>query len=233
MTLRSSLLSFNKVAMKVLLLFSGGKESVYSLQSLLKSGHEVFCLMFDYGQRSNVQEASSIAYYATKFQCKHRVINVTLAMPDAIRNGTDGDDHVIFRNGAFLALAINYLKFFNCDAVSIGVTNTEGSHNDGSFEFLKNFRKMLRPMYPDIKIISPTASYSGYQLYVKVMRDGLDVSNMWSCMTSNADGYCGECTKCRKFIEEYTEDKFKGMPGYNHYIRYAERFYGLFLPRQL
>ena len=53
-------------------LLSGGMDSVVLLYDLLDQGHEVHCLLFDYGQR-HVKELDF-----AKWHCEHRSVLWTL-----------------------------------------------------------------------------------------------------------------------------------------------------------
>lgn len=214
--------------MKVLLLFSGGKESVFSLHQLIKQGHIVRPMIFNYGQKSFKAEHRSMLYYYEKYRPSMLgacTAPACIRAPQAIYRGEDGDDHVIFRNGIFLSMAINHAIHSKMDAVSIGATRT-GDHGDASDKFLKDFSALIKPMYPQIKVISPTAKYSGYEIFGKVMHKDIDSSMLWSCMNSKKK-FCMECKKCKTFIADFNSGKFAEYKGYNNYLKFAEKFYGL------
>lgn len=212
---------------KVLLLFSAGKESVYSLHWFLKHGYEVGLLIFEYGQKSLAAEAYSMRYYAEKYNLRYMSVPLAaMFIPDAIREGTAGDDHVIFRNGIFLSHALNIAVKEKYSIISFGATKN-GSQGDASDKFYVAFKKLLRPMYPNIKLMSPTARYSGYELFGKIMHKDIDSSHLWSCMTSNYGLFCGKCSKCQTFIEEFESRKFSVFLGYDNYLKFAKKFYGL------
>lgn len=206
--------------MKTLLLFSGGKESVFALHKATISQ----MLYFNYGQASYKSELASLKYYSKRFGVPYDVHKVTLFSPLAITEGLPGDNHVVFRNGVFMSIAVNYALNRGFDALSLGVTKT-GGDGDDSDRFLSRFKDLLRTVYPNkLKIISPTANYTPHRMRELIMEPGVDYSRVWSCDRSGKR-HCGECSKCQAFLKEdkVLEEKYR-TPAYN---KYRKRFYGL------
>ena len=92
---------------KSVLLFGGGKETLYNLHKAHKSIK--LLLQFNYGQAAFLKEFKALMYYSEKFNIPYEVITIPIIAPDSITKGVPSKScDVVFRNPILLSLAVNY-----------------------------------------------------------------------------------------------------------------------------
>jgi len=106
--------------MKVVVLLSGGMDSVAAFYDAMSQHEVVAAISFDYGAKHNHKEIPFAAYHCTKFSVEHRVISLDfvgeLFKSDLLKSGgAIPDGHyeeqtmkstvVPFRNGIMLSIA--------------------------------------------------------------------------------------------------------------------------------
>lgn len=184
-----------------ILLFGGGKETVYNLHKAHK--HIGLLLYINYGQKAYRKEAQSLVYYSKKFKIPFKIVSLPIYAPDSIRLGvkTDSSD-VPFRNPLFLSFAVNMavsLKFTNIIIGSIKSTR-KNYVNDGFSNFLDDFSKLASKLY-HITFYSPSAEVTSKELVNELAFSNSDLSHLWFCEKSGRK-HCGKCNKCTTFLSD-------------------------------
>lgn len=188
--------------MKSVLLFGGGKETVYNLHN---SKNIELLLYFKYGQKSSKQELKLLRYYSKKFNIPHKVINLKniLHIPYSIKTGqSGGSSNVTMRNTIFVSIAVNIAKAIGCTNVIIGTVKAHKSvkyTNDGFQHWLKDITAIVTTT-EGITLKSPSGTKSFDEICQFLIKKA-DLDHIWIC-ESDKNHLCGKCNKCKAFIEE-------------------------------
>jgi 7-cyano-7-deazaguanine synthase len=124
--------------LKSIILLSGGLDSAVSLALALKETEVMFCLTFDYGQRSAQKEQESAASLAAHYCLEHKVLELaflkgitktalvqadmdipepcTADLDNSIKSKAAAEAvWVPNRNGLFINIAAAFAEAYNCD----------------------------------------------------------------------------------------------------------------------
>lgn len=177
-------------------LLSGGLDSVTMLYDLRQQGHNVHCLLFDYGQR-HVQELTF-----AKGHC-HRlgVMFTTITLP-SLRGSelTDGKGAWVVpaRNVIFLAHAVNIAIAAGASTVTIGCNkDDEAGFPDCRQAFLQLFGTMLTTAELNVEICAPYLDKSKAWIAGLAREMGVPTNEIWTCYRGGSKP-CGECPACKK-----------------------------------
>ncbi len=195
---------------KVIVLHSGGLDSTVCLLTAKKSGHEVFSLGIDYGQRHHI-ELEYAKQQCERFGIVRRVLKVewdkpTLHIPvDRQVQEMHRSISPAFlpgRNALFLVLACAEASAVGASEVWIGVNAVDFSgYPDCRPEFIKAFQKMISVAIPKgPKIVAPLLHLSKPQIARRAHRLGLKKGEFWCCyrpaVTIRGIEPCGHCDAC-------------------------------------
>lgn len=201
---------------KVIVLLSGGLDSVTTLAVAISKGYEIVALTFDYGQRHKC-EISSAKEIASKYGINHRILKLDLAQFGQSALTADipvpkGEfcakripvTYVPARNTIFLSYALALAEVENADFIYIGVNALDYSgYPDCRPEYIEKFQELAnlatkravdgKPVTIEAPLINMTKA--------EVIRAGVDLkvdySKTISCYDPDSDGAaCGECDSC-------------------------------------
>lgn len=208
-----------------IILFGGGKESIYNLvkESEDWETYPPTVLLFNYGQKSFSAEAATLKHLEDRHSFTPKVVDLrgVLDIPESIKTGVNaGSDHVYARNIVFLSIAFNIALSYNSKRntnvadpythIYLGATNKASGVDDSETRFVKEYQKMIS------KIKGYKLSLNSYSMH-KTSYDILnwllkhhpeDAKLVWFC-ENNTKKFCGKCTKCQAFLTEYK----KGLYG--------------------
>ena len=189
-----------------ILLFGGGKETVYNLHHI-KKGDEVLLLHFKYGQKSYTREGISLRYYAKKFGYQYDTIDLTgiIGIPYAIKTGeaTTEGSNVAMRNTIFISIAVNYAVQHSYTNIIIGTVKSDKPYtNDGHQHYLADMTRIVKHT-EKITLNSPTNKKTWDQICKFLVSGRADISHLWFCENSYKTP-CRTCNKCKKFEHEAT-----------------------------
>lgn len=177
---------------KVVLLFTGGFESLYNLEVLSKNYKVILFYVF-YGQANSVREKEAINYYATLYGAEVKEVECPLFFKAEEENGVLKNGNVPCRNMAFLSLAGNYATSIGADCVCLGVTGDK-SWFDGHKGFLDSAQEIFKRSY-GIKVLSPSSKVGTVKLSDKLRK--IDHNQLTFCPQEyNSSRNCGRCEKC-------------------------------------
>lgn len=201
--------------MKVVVLLSGGMDSVVALYHSAASGsglEVVAALSFDYGSKHNHKEIPFAAYHAEKLSVPHRVIELDfmneLFASDLLQSGGDiPEGHyeeenmkstvVPFRNGILLSIAAGYAE--SCAANGLVIAAHSGDHAiypDCREEFMQSMGEAIRQgTYVDVELLRPFIGLRKEDIAARGAELGVDFSQTWSCY-KGLDQHCGKCGTC-------------------------------------
>ena len=198
--------------MKVVVLCSGGMDSVTALH-WARAHHEVrAALSFDYGSKHNHREIPQAAAHAQKLGVPHQVIPLDfigkLFTSDLLQTGGDiPEGHyadanmqrtvVPFRNGIMLAAAAGFAESAGAEGLVIAAhTGDHTIYPDCRADFMSAMGDALRlGTYAGIQLLRPFIAMTKGEIAAAGARLGVDFARTWSCYQGGAV-HCGRCGTC-------------------------------------
>ena len=190
---------------KVVLLNSGGFDSIILYHELKSKGLQVESLFFNYGQRNLEQEK------ACALRADPNLKEVTLpafswsssVLVDA-SNKDSSSQYLEFRNLIFLSYALSYAESIGAKSIYVAMLKSHG-YKDTSETFLRLFNE-LSSQCGDIHLIAPYQEYAKPDLFSRAIEYGVIYSDFFSCNVPNSSGKpCGVCPDCVTLIDFYTK----------------------------
>ncbi|MEJ1973745.1 MAG: 7-cyano-7-deazaguanine synthase QueC [Lacunisphaera sp.] len=198
--------------MKVVVLCSGGMDSVTALY-WARAQHAVAAVVsFDYGAKHNHREIPFAAEHAAKIGAPHRIIPLDfigqLFASDLLKSGGDvPEGHyaaenmkrtvVPFRNGIMLAAAAGLAE--SAGAEGLVIAAHAGDHTiypDCREDFMKAMGDAMKAgTYAGIELLRPFIALDKTGIAVEGAKLGVDFARTWSCY-KGGDIHCGKCGTC-------------------------------------
>ncbi len=198
--------------MKVVVLVSGGMDSVVALYQATEDHEVVAALSFDYGSKHNGREIPFASFHAERLSVPHEVISLgfmnDLFSSDLLQSGGDiPEGHyeesnmkttvVPFRNGIMLSIAAGFAE--SCEAEGLVIAAHSGDHAiypDCREEFMQSMGEAIRlGTYADIRVIRPFIDVRKEDIAARGHELGVDFSQTWSCY-KGGNIHCGKCGTC-------------------------------------
>lgn len=198
--------------MKVVVLCSGGMDSVTALYWARKHHDVTAVLSFDYGAKHNHREIPFAAGHADRLKLRHAVVPLDfigkhfksdlLKSGGAVPEGHYADENmrrtvVPFRNGIMLALAGGYAESAGADGLVIAAHG--GDHviyPDCREDFMRGMEAALKAgTYAGVQLLRPFIALNKAQIAGEGAKLGVDFSRTWSCYVGGAN-HCGKCGTC-------------------------------------
>lgn len=207
-----------------ILLFGGGKETLYNLFSAKeKIG---LMLYVDFNREASMKEIEALTYYSELLWIPFRVIKIPpsiMYLPPTFSSGAKGEsDHVFYRNSFLLSVAGNMALTKGFTNIITGVTRKGQVYNDGVVDFLRDWKKLSLKQGYKLNFESPSASKYTSQIINALIRNKWDISKLWSCNGSQ-ETHCGTCAKCVTIIEEYHNGAYPSREAKT----YFKKFYSI------
>ena len=197
---------------KVVVLVSGGMDSVSALYHAQAEHQVIGALSFDYGSKHNHKEIPFAALHCQKFAIPHRVITLDfvgqLFKSDLLQSGgAVPDGHyeeqtmkktvVPFRNGIMLSIAGGFAE--SIEAQGLVIAAHAGDHAiypDCREDFMKSMADAVRlGTYAHIELLRPFIRFTKAEIARRGHDLGVDFSKTWSCYKGGAI-HCGTCGTC-------------------------------------
>ena len=198
--------------MKVVVLLSGGLDSVTALHHMAATEMVVAALSFDYGAKHNARELPCAADQCRSLRIPNRIVPLSFMAEnftsDLLKSGgTIPDGHyeeqsmrktvVPFRNGIFLSLGTGYAESLGADAIAIAAH--AGDHTiypDCREDFLSPMSEaMKKGTYAKIKLLRPFVSMDKTAIVRRGVELKIDYAHTWSCYKGGIL-HCGTCGTC-------------------------------------
>lgn len=197
---------------KVVVLVSGGMDSVSALYEANHTYQVVGALSFDYGSKHNHKEIPFAEYHCQRLGIPHRAIQLDfvgqLFKSDLLKSGgAIPDGHyeeqtmkqtvVPFRNGIMLSIAGGYAE--SIEAQGLVIAAHAGDHAiypDCRDDFMKAMADAIRlGTYAQIKILRPFIRSTKAEIARRGHELGVDFAKTWSCY-KGGNTHCGTCGTC-------------------------------------
>lgn len=207
--------------MKVVVLCSGGMDSVTALYWAQRTHDVLAVASFDYGSKHNHRELPFAAEHARKFGLRHEVIPLEfvnrLFASDLLKSGGDiPEGHyaaenmkqtvVPFRNGIMLSIAGGLAESLGADGLVIAAhTGDHTIYPDCREDFMQAMGDALRlGTYAGVQLLRPFIAKTKGQIAAEGAKLGVDFARTWSCYKGGAVhcGKCGTCVERREAFEK-------------------------------
>lgn len=211
--------------MKVVVLCSGGMDSVTALYWARRHHDVVAAVSFDYGAKHNAREIPCAAAAATALGVRHEVI--TLDFVDRLfasallrSGGPVPDGHyaaenmkqtvVPFRNAIMLSIACGFAESVHAEGLVIAAhTGDHTIYPDCREDFMQAMADAMRlGTYAGVQLLRPFIALTKAQIAAEGARQGVDFARTWSCYKGGAV-HCGTCGTCVERREAFAE---AGLP---------------------
>jgi len=216
---------------KVIVLLSGGMDSVTALHDAGRHYHLAGAVTFHYGSKHNDREIPFAAAHAAALRIPHRVIRLDfigdLFQSALLQRGGDiPKGHyeeqsmkktvVPFRNGIMLSIAAGFAE--SVEAAGLVIAAHAGDHAiypDCREAFMKSMGDAIRlGTYAGVKLLRPFISMTKPEIALRGRDLGIDYAQTWSCYVGGPT-HCGECGTCVERREAFI---LAGMPDPTIYL---------------
>jgi 7-cyano-7-deazaguanine synthase len=195
---------------KVLLLFSGGFDSVVLLHDLIRQNYDPTLLFINYGQKPLKAEMEHTQYWVDKFKLRavgHTIPQFSWSKSAMFENGEEYDDskdndYIELRNLIFFSYASSMAQSEKIPTIASAIL--WNNFEDTTPNFCKSFDAMLFNM-AEIDLYTPYMYMHKRELADFAVERGFNIgeilSNSISCNITDTDLPCGKCQECTKILE--------------------------------
>lgn len=197
---------------KVVVLVSGGMDSVTALYWARGQFEVAGALSFHYGAKHNDREIPFAEWHCRELGLRHDAMRLDVIgryfSSDLLRGGGDvPDGHyedasmrrtvVPFRNGIMLSIAGGYAESIGATGVVIAAHSGDHAiYPDCREQFMRAMAEALRlGTYAGIELMFPFIGHDKASIAAEGHRLGVDFSQTWSCYKGGAI-HCGRCGTC-------------------------------------
>ena len=198
--------------MKVVVLVSGGMDSVTALYDAAEEHSIVGTLSFDYGSKHNHCEIPFAKVHADQLGASHEVIELgfvnELFESDLLKSGGDiPDGHyaeltmkqtvVPFRNGIMLSIASGFAESREAEGLVIAAHSGDHAiYPDCREPFMKAMGDAMRlGTYAEVELLRPFIAMDKAAIARRGVELGIDFAQTWSCY-KGGEIHCGCCGTC-------------------------------------
>ena len=207
--------------MKVVVLLSGGMDSVTALYSADRDHEVMATLSFDYGSKHNAREIPFAAWHSAKLGVRHEAVDLGfvdgLFESDLLNSGGEiPDGHyeeesmkrtvVPFRNGIMLSIAAGVAESIGAEGVVIAAhAGDHAIYPDCREGFMRPMAEAMKAgTYAGVDVIRPFIDLDKAGIVAEGMGLGVDFSMTWSCY-KGGEKQCGRCGTCVERIEAFDD----------------------------
>lgn len=198
--------------MKVVVLVSGGMDSVTALYRAAADHEVVAGLSFDYGSKHNHREIPFARMHCDRLGISHRFVPLPfmdeLFESDLLRSGGEiPEGHyeaenmkqtvVPFRNGILLSIAAGFAESVGAGGLVIAAHSGDHAiYPDCREEFMKPMAEAIAAgTYADLELLRPFIDLRKEGIAAMGADLGVDFSLTWSCY-KGGELHCGKCGTC-------------------------------------
>ena len=207
--------------MKVVVLCSGGMDSVTALHWARAHHTVVAAVSFDYGAKHNPRELPFAAEHADRLGVRHEIVRMDfvnrLFASDLLTSGGDiPEGHyeaanmkqtvVPFRNAVMLSIATGFAESAGAEALVIAAHGGDHAiYPDCREAFMQAMGDAMRlGTYAGIALLRPFISYTKAEIASEGAKLGVNFARTWSCYKGGVI-HCGKCGTCVERREAFIE----------------------------
>jgi len=181
----------------MILLLSGGLDSVVLLYELINQGISVRALLFSYGQRHR-RELFWASYHCERVKITRKTFEIP-TLPGSSLTDVDAPGVVVpNRNAIFLSLAANYAVQVGETTVAYGANKDDGKvFADCRPAFVAAFNELLDAAGVEVEIVAPFITKTKREIAERAKILGVSPEESWSCYAGGNEP-CGECLACQQ-----------------------------------
>jgi len=192
--------------LKTALLLSGGMDSL----AIAWWKHPDIAITIDYGQKAAEAEKRASAAVCQEIGIEHHILHIdcsslgsgdmVLAKPDP---AAPASDWWPYRNQLLITLAAMKCIGLGVQKLLIGTVLSDGSHIDGTPEFVQLMDKLLRLQEGGLQVEAPAIGLSTADI---IRQSELPPGILaWAHSCHKANTPCWNCRGCNKYRETYDE----------------------------
>ena len=198
--------------MKVVVLCSGGMDSVVALHWARREHAVAAVLSFDYGAKHNHQEIPFAAEHAAAIGARHEVIRLDfvdrLFASDLLKSGGEiPEGHyeaanmkqtvVPFRNAIMLSIACGFAESVEAEGLVIAAHGGDHAiYPDCREDFMQAMGDAMRlGTYAGVQLLRPFITMTKGDIAAAGAKLGVDFARTWSCY-KGGEVHCGKCGTC-------------------------------------
>lgn len=217
--------------MKVIVLLSGGMDSVTALHHAAREHEVAGALSFDYGSKHNSCELPCAEAQCAMLGVPHTVIALPFIndhfTSDLLQSGGDvPDGHyaeenmkrtvVPFRNGILLSIAAGFAESREAEGLVIAAhAGDHAIYPDCREEYMLAMAEAIRlGTYAGIQVLRPFIHLTKALIAARGAALGVDFRQTWSCY-KGGDTHCGTCGTC---VERREAFLLAGLPDPTAYL---------------
>ena len=198
--------------MKVVVLLSGGLDSVTALYHAAREHEVIAALSFDYGSKHNPCELPMAAHHCQHLNVPHFISPLTFmneffksdllqtggAIPDGHYEAESMKQTVVpFRNGIMLSIAGGFAESHGAQGVILAAHSGDHAiYKDCREEFLQPMATALQEGTDAcIQLLRPFVAINKGEIVQEGIKLGIDYATTWSCY-KGGETHCGTCGTC-------------------------------------
>jgi 7-cyano-7-deazaguanine synthase len=207
--------------MKVVVLCSGGMDSVTALYWARREHAVAAAVSFDYGAKHNHREIPFAAEHAKAMGVRHEVIALDfvnrLFASDLLQSGGEiPEGHyeaenmkqtvVPFRNAIMLSIACGFAESVAAEGLVIAAHGGDHAiYPDCREDFMRAMGDAMRlGTYAGVKLLRPFIALNKAQIASRAAELNVDLGRTWSCY-KGGPVHCGKCGTCVERREAFRE----------------------------
>jgi 7-cyano-7-deazaguanine synthase len=207
--------------MKVVVLCSGGMDSVTALYRARREHEVIAAVSFDYGAKHNPREIPFAAEHARALGARHEIIVLDfvnrLFASDLLQSGGEvPEGHyeaenmkqtvVPFRNAIMLSIACGFAESIGGEGLVIAAHGGDHAiYPDCREEFMRAMGDAMRlGTYAGVQLLRPFIAMNKGEIAREGARLGVDFARTWSCYKGGAV-HCGKCGTCVERREAFAQ----------------------------
>jgi 7-cyano-7-deazaguanine synthase len=206
---------------KVVVLLSGGLDSVTVLHHMAATEQVVAAVSFDYGAKHNARELPCAADQCRGLRIQNQIVPLTFLgntfKSDLLKSGGKiPDGHyeeltmkktvVPFRNGIFLSLAAGYAESIGAEGVAIAAHSGDHAIYPDCREsfFLPMAQAIEAGTYAHTKLLRPFVAMDKAAIVRRGTELKINYARTWSCYKGGVI-HCGTCGTCVERREAFAK----------------------------
>ena len=211
--------------MKVVVLVSGGMDSVTALHAAAREHEVVAGLSFDYGSKHNHRELPFASWHCRQLGVPHEIVALDFmdrlfksdllksggAIPEGHYEAENMKQTVVpFRNGILLSIAAGYAESAGAEGLVIAAHSGDHAiYPDCREDFMRPMAEAIRAgTYAGIEVLRPFIDLRKEGIAAIGAGLGVDFAQTWSCY-KGGEMHCGKCGTC---VERKEAFALAGLP---------------------